>query len=285
MFNQNFGHYLLNTGLLTHGQLCEVLQNEQSVKVKLGILAVNAGLMSADQVEVVHNLQRVKDEKFGILAVSQGYFTYEQMEELLASQEKSHLSLMQAIVDNKYMTLAAVEKALGDFREEYNITEQDLDDENKVIKKLLDFSAAGDQADILYVYVGLTLRNIVRFLNDTPYILKQAAEPRPAFLASQQIYGEIKFLTGLNMGESVLLELASRFAGERLTSVDEMVLDSVGEFLNVHNGVFCSSLSDVGLRVDLEPQFVELGNAVHNSQSFHVGIGTSFGQFDLVLSL
>ena len=285
MFNQNFGHYLLNAGLLTHGQLCEVLQNEQSVKVKLVILAVNAGLMSAAQVEVVHNLQRVKDEKFGILAVSQGYFTYEQMEELLASQEKGQLSVMQVIVDNDYMTLAAVEQALGDFREEYNITEQDFDDQDKVIKKLLDFSAAGDQADLLYVYVGLTLRNIVRFLNDTPYILKQAAEPAQALLVSQQIYGEIKFMTGLSMGESVLLELASRFAGERLLSVDEMALDSVGEFLNVHNGVFCSSLSNVGLRVDLEPQFVDHGNTSSDGQSFHVGIGTSFGKFDLVLSL
>lgn len=285
MLNLNFGHYLMNKGLLMPVQLCEVFKNAQSVTVKLGILAVNAGLMTAAQVEAVHNLQRVKDEKFGILAVSQGYLTYEQLEALLASQEKGQLSLMQVIVDEGYMTLAAVEQALANYRQEYGITEQDINDECKVINKLLDFSAAGDNADILAVYVGLTLRNIVRFLDDTPYVLAQPPEQTATCLVSQRIHGEIALGTGLSMDETVLLAIASRFYGERLTVVDELALDSVGEFLNVHNGVFCSSLSDVGVQIDLEPQCVQRGKICHDDQSFHVGIGTSFGQFELILTL
>lgn len=283
MFNQYFWQYLLHKGLLTHVQLCEVLKQEQPVKVKLGILAMNAGLMNAAQVEEIHNLQRVKDQKFGVLAVSQGYLTNEQVEALLASQGEDHLSLMQSIADKGYMTFAGVEKALGDFREEYSLT-GDIDEESRVIRDLVNFSAVGDKADVLYLYVGLTLRNIVRFLNDTPYILIQAAEKSATYFVSQQIYGDIALGTGLRVEQPVLLELAGRFYGESFTTVNELALDSAGEFLNVHNGVFCSSLSDMGLVVDLKAQSVHPGDRF-DGQSFRVNIGTSFGQIELVLSI
>jgi len=281
MSNQYFWQYLLHKGLLTHVQLCEVLKQEQPVKVKLGILAMNAGLMNAAQVGEIHNLQRVKDQKFGALAVSQGYLTNEQVEELLVSQGEAYLSLMQSIADKGYMTIAGVEKALGDFRDEYSLTE-DIDEESRVIRDLVDFSAVSDRADVLYLYVGLTLRNIVRFLNDTPYILTQAAEKSTTYFVSQQIFGDIALGTGLRMEQPVLLELAGRFYGESFTTVNELALDSVGEFLNVHNGVFCSSLSDMGLLVDLKAQSVQQGDSL-DRQSFRVNIGTSFGQIELVL--
>jgi CheY-specific phosphatase CheX len=289
MLNQYFGQYLLNKGILTHIQLREVLQSEQIVKVKLGVLAVNAGLMTAAQVEDVHNLQWVKDQKFGALAIQQGYLTSEQVDQLLESQQEGHLTIMQAITDKGYMTLAAVEKALADFRGEYGITGglHDTDNEDEVIKKLVDFSAAGDKADLLYNYVGLIRRNVVRFLNDTPFIFTQITEheQNSRWLASQQIIGDVSLSTGLLMDESVLLEIASRFYGERLPEVVELALDSVGEFLNVHNGVFCSLLSDAGTMVDLQPPFVMQSNKSFQLSNYCVTVGTSFGKFEIILSL
>jgi hypothetical protein len=289
MLNQYFGQYLLNKGILNHIQLREVLQSEQSVKVKLGVLAVNTGLMTAAQVEEVHNLQWVKDQKFGELAIQQGYLTSAQVDQLLESQQEGHLTIMQAITDKGYMTLVAVEKALIDFREEYGITGglHDTDNEDEVIKKLVDFSAAGDKADLLYNYVGLIRRNVVRFLNDTPIIFTQLTEHEQTsrWLASQQIIGDISLATGLFMDESVLLEIASRFYGEALPEVVELALDSVGEFLNVHNGVFCSLLSDAGIMVDLQPPFVMQSNKSFELSNYCVTVGTSFGKFEIVLSL
>lgn len=289
MFNQYFGQYLLNQGILTHVQLREVLQCEQIVKVKLGVLAVNAGVMTAAQVENVHDLQWVKDQKFGELAVQQGFLTKEQVDQLLESQQAGHLTIMQTITDEGYMTLAAVEKALADFRKEYNITDglHDADDENEVLKKLVDFSAAGDKADLLYNYVGLIQRNVVRFLNDTPFIFSQVIEPEqtPRWLASQQIIGDVSLSTGLLMDETVLLEIASRFYGEKLPEVAELTLDSVGEFLNVHNGVFCSWLFDAGVVADLQPPIVKQGDKPLQLSSYCVALGTSFGKFEIILSL
>lgn len=287
--NQYFGHYLINKGILTHVQLAEVLQREQSVKVKLGVLAVNAGLMAAVQVEEIHHLQRLKDQRFGTLAIQQGYLTSEQVDRLLESQQEGHLTLMQAIADLEYMTLAEVEKALDAFREEYNTTDEATEaaDENEVIKKMVDFSTAGANADLLYNYVGLMLRNVVRFLNDTPFLFARVAEceQTPRWLVSQQIIGDISISTGLLLEGNVLLEIASRFYGEKLSAVDELALDCVGEFLNVNNGVFSNSLSDIGLTADLQPQVINQGEAVFHSTDYQVTVGTSFGKFEIILSV
>lgn len=287
--NQYFGHYLLNKGILTHVQFSEVLQREQGVKVKLGILAVNAGLMTAAQVEEIHHLQRVKDQRFGTLAIQQGYLTSEQVDRLLESQQEGHLTLMQVIADMEYLTLSQVEKALAAFRDEYGITSESVDtaDENEVIKKIADFSAAGDKADLLYNYVGLMLRNIVRFLNDTPFIFARIAqcEQPPRWLISQKILGDVSISTGLLLEEAVLLEIASRFYGEKLSTVDEMALDCVGEFLNVNNGVFGNTLSDVGLTANLQPQVVNQGENHFQPTDYYVTVGTSFGKFEIILSL
>ncbi|WP_371377939.1 chemotaxis protein CheX [Sporomusa aerivorans] len=288
MLHHSLGNYLLNTGLLTYDQLCEILRQEHAVKVRLGTLAVNAGLMTAAQVEEVHSLQRIKDQKFGTLAESLGYLTHEQVEALLTIQGKGNLSLMQAITDKGFMTLAELEKALADFRAEYCITEQDqAAADTLVLKKLVDFSAAGDKAELLYYYLGLTLRNIVRFLDATPYIsgTGNEVEQTPAYFVSQPIHGDISLMTGLCMGEAVLLELASRFYGEKLTAVTELALDSAGEFINVHNGVFCTTLSNEGIVADLGPQAVHQSGLPATCRTYRAGIGTSFGPIELILTI
>lgn len=47
MFSQYFGQYLLNEKYLTAEQLKASLEYQQSVRLKLGVLAINAGYMNA----------------------------------------------------------------------------------------------------------------------------------------------------------------------------------------------------------------------------------------------
>jgi CheY-specific phosphatase CheX len=288
MLNQYFGYYLLNKGILTNLQLREILEAEQTVKVKLGVIAVNAGAMTAEQVEEIHNLQRTRDQKFGALAVEKEYLTSAQVEQLLESQQEGHLTLLQVIANKKYMTLTAVEQALMDFREEYETTDQTCDTDRLISKQMVDFSAAGTKADLLYNYIGLLKRNVLRFLNDASFIFMQITEHEKnvQWIASQQIIGDISLSTGFIMEESVLLEIASRFYGENLMEVDEMALDTVGEFLNVHNGIFCSSLSESGFITDLQTPFVlKKGKEPFRPIDYRVAIGTSFGDFEVILSV
>jgi hypothetical protein len=287
MLNEYFGPYLLNKGLLTPNQLYNALQHGRSTRAKLGVLAVNAGLMTADQVEKVHGLQRTRDQRFGTLAVEQGYLTDDQVDQLLRFQGEAYLALIQAITDQNYLTLAAVGKALADFRAEYGIEDETAGTEEAIIRKLVNLSMAGDKADLLCRYVGLTLRNIVRLLDDTPFILPAPFEhDQPdQWTVAQQTTGDVALSIRLIMNDDVLLAIASRLNEEKLAVIDELALDSVGEFLNVNNGIFCSTLSNVGFTVNLQPQTVRGGGKTAGLPNYlRVAIGTSFGRFDLVLS-
>jgi len=59
----------------------------------------------------------------------------------------------------------------------------------------------------------------------------------------------------------------------------------VGEFLNVHNGVFCSLLSDAGVMADLQPPLVKQRDTSFQLSNYRVAVDTSFGMFEIMLSL
>ncbi len=292
MLDQYFIHYLLNKGTLTHEQVYEVLKYERSARVKLGLLAMNAGLMTAAQVEEVHNLQRSRDKQFGVLAVEQSYLSNEQLTGLLETQERGHLSVMQAVVDKGFLSLAQLAEHLAAFRRDNELTEEEWQatqavDTDKIIRLLVDFPAAGDMAEIYYDYISLLFRNIVRFLDDSPVIIwpSPPKDSNPQnWIVRQTMAGDVNISTGLAMDESVLLEVASRFSGEILQQVDELATDSVAEFLNVHNGIFGGNLSELGIAVDLQPQQNCKTVDLDDKTRYRVSIGLSFGRIDVLLS-
>jgi hypothetical protein len=261
VFNQYFGNYLLNKGLLSAEQLYNALNLEQSVRTKLGVLAIDAGLMTAVQVEDVHQLQHTMDKKFGEIAISKGYLSVAQLEELLDSQKVKRLSLSQAIVDKGYLSLGQLETALENYKKENKLTTRQLDalhnaDFDSIVRTFLDFSSAGANAELIYDYVALTLRNMVRFFGEEPVIDITGGQFN-GWLASQQMTGNVTLHTGLAMNNDMLLEMAKRYSGENLTKLDDLATDSIAEFLNETNGIFTVNMSDRGTELNLEPQHIE----------------------------
>ena len=289
MLNQFFGHYLLNRGLLESEELCNAIRQEKQVKVKLGTLAVNQGLMTAAQVEEVHALQQRCDQLFGKLAVEMGYLNQEEVEQLLAQQQEEPLALLQAISDQGYLPLAKLEHALRKFRSEYGMEPGYDATLPYPLHLLFPFLVEEDAAIYLEAYVGLLLRNMERFL-DVPSYLPCEEETKlsvnsAGYVVTQKIYGDKSFFTGLRLREKALLELASRFYGEQLNKVDELALDCVGEFLNVHNGVFCGLLSGKGVWADLEAQQANPFGCELQSRIYRLDIGTSFGPLEMLFAV
>lgn len=289
---QFFAHYLLNEGILTSEQMQEVLEHERSVRIRLGVLAMNAGFMTADQVEDVHALQRSQDKQFGAIAVEKGYLTPEQLEQLLAAQGRRNFAFIQAIADRGYLTLSQLEVIVADYRKLNGISEEEWASQkdaasDEVIRELMTVPQSGETPEVVYQYAGLLLRNIVRFLGDNPVVMTTAADqieaPKVLWLVTQKIVGSLNLNIGLAMESEVLLEIARRFCGENLTEIDDLVKDSAGEFLNVHNGVFSSSLSAAGIEVDLLPQQIQMGVSF-NGASYSLPIGLTFGQMMLYVS-
>ncbi len=284
MFSQYFGQYLLNQGILSADQLSEVLELEKSVHVKLGILAMDAGYLTPLQVEQVHELQKSQDKRFGELAAEQGFLTPEQVNSLLAVQDQKYLSLSQAIVDKEYLTLAGVNAVLDQYKRDNHLSDAHVEalvkaDVDQIVRFSLDLGNS-EQAERYYHYMALMMRNIIRFLGETPVVLKNSPVTNQQYdwVISQTVTGKAGLLTELAVTDAALLTIAARYSEEAMaTEVNDYAKDCVAEFLNVTNGVYCVNASNIGVELDLEPQQVQAGAAFSAGEGAIIPVQVSFG--------
>lgn len=273
MFTQFFGNYLLNRGLVSKEQLSAALEAQKSTRLKLGVLAINAGLMTAEQVETAHTMQQREDKRIGDVMVELGFVTKEQVEELFKTQPSGHLLLGQALVDSKAMTNADFEKALNDYKAEYSVSDEDLknEDESSVKRVMANFyNFDKDKEKLLSEYVYLLYKNVIRFIGGdfTP----AQAEPVKTEIKGvirQDINGKTSVITAISADREPMINFASRFAKEELTDIDEYTRACIGEFINLHNGLFTVNISnDTGEELSLTPQEYDCtleGNSLVNA--------------------
>lgn len=288
MFSQYFGQYLLNKKYLTNKQLKTAVEYQQSVRLKLGVLAVNAGYMNADQANKVHSMQTKLDRRFGEIAVDMEYLKEEQVEELLSSQRFGHLLLAQALIDKNYMSLEKFEEAIYEYKKKYSISEAQFDklqrdDVDEIINIYVNLENEKYDTEIKN-YIALFMRNVIRFIDSEVYTNKitKVKEFKTECCVSQRIKNSINLLTYVNAKEDVFALIASRYAEEKLLVVDEMAKDSVGEFLNLNNGLYLVGMSNIGIELDMDPQTEFFDKTIYSS--YVVPIELPFGKMELVIS-
>lgn len=287
MFTQYFGQYLLNRGYLTPEQLQECLELQKDTRLKLGVLAVNAGYMTANEADMINEEQKRYDKRFGELAIELGYLKREQVEELLSSQKFGHLLLGQAIVDKEYMTLQEFEKAIKEYKKDYSITDEEFDalqrdDVNEIVNTFIKIERSKNEK-VLKGYLALLTRNLIRFI-DAEAIISEVIKLEKyegKFTAKQVIKGKLNLATYIEAEEKSFIKFASKFAEEELNSVDEMAEASVGEFLNLHNGIFLVNMSNTGVDLEMSPQEVYSNIKVKNI--YKVSIDLSFGRINVLI--
>ncbi|KHK00199.1 hypothetical protein [Desulfovibrio sp. TomC] len=292
MFSQFFGNYLRKRGCITLEQMREVLALQDSVRVKLGVLAIDAGFMTAAQVEEVHNLQAKIDKRFGEIAIDQGILDQEKLSLLLGQQNKRHLFISQALIDKGIMTFETFANYLEDYKKDSGLSAKEFEalkanDVDAVTQALLHLPELGESK--MYVdYFALFVRNLVRFIDD--HILLEAAGKVEfeAFdcLIYQEIEGRYKFFTGVAGSGAAMAEFASRFAKMTVSGMDEVAKDSLGEFMNVHNGLYLSKLSNDWVELELlPPEYKERGSLKSVGAAYKIPFALSFGQFDFYIGV
>ncbi len=293
MFTQFLGNYLLNEQLVSPELLSEVLHNLKSTRVKLGVLAINAGYITADQAELVHSEQQRTDKRMGDIMIDMGFITKEQLDELLGSQKCAHLMLGQALIDSGNMTTSQFASALSDYKKQNEITDSDFNEvsDDKARHLLQNFyNIKGESGHMIVEYVSLLLKNLIRFVGDDfiPLQSEKISNYYCTFNSSQVInYQDSSTLVVLDADENVFLEIASRFAGERITVNDDYAQASVGEFLNLQNGLFCVNISDeTGKELKLEPQTSEYGMKLkHMENAYKIPISYPFGTANFIIRM
>lgn len=291
MYSQYFGHFLLNKGLIKPEQLADALEYQRSVHLKLGVIAVNAGLMSPAQVEIIHNMQKRVDRRFGELAIEKGFINEEQLNTMLTTQKQGHLMLGQALIDRNYFTLEQLQSALDHYKKESGMSTRQFNvvksDETQEIEEIFLNFGETILSKTYSDYVTLLIKNIIRFIDDNPVIEinKLNGDYSAEWYAYQNIHGVVSLETGIACSEEAFIKLAAKFAQEDITEADELAQASVGEFLNLHNGIFLVNMSNNGVELDMKPQEVVRNHTVKGSDKIYViTCNMSWGKFDLLIS-
>lgn len=293
MFAQFFGSYLLNSGLVTNKELAQALEDKKNTRMKLGVLAINAKLMTAEQVEAVHQAQATMDMRFGDLAVHLGFIKAEDVDTLLSQQPTDYLLLGQTLVNNGVLTNQQFETAINDYKQYHSLSDDDIsNDQNaklsQIISEFYHFETA-ENAKTYTAYLNLLFKNLIRFIGDdfTPLEASIVRDYDANYFVYQSVSGNLNCETGIEGEEYQYLKFASRFAGEDIREVDDFAHAAVGEFLNLHNGLFTVNLSnDFGVELNLNPQdFKENETVAYANSAFCIPISFSFGIINFIISI
>ncbi|MFD0676514.1 MULTISPECIES: hypothetical protein [unclassified Paenibacillus] len=270
MFAQYFGQYLLNQGLLSASELKQAISMQKLTRVKLGVLAINYGYMSAAQVETVHQIQMKLDKKFGEIAIELNFLSEEIVSSLLDSQQNAHLALGQVLIDQGIMTYEGFADALEQYKKEYSLTDDQFDSIIKgSIEILLDtvlLKGGLYKNPAISDYIGLFAKNLIRFIDsDIRLELSEHGDSITLdWVTEQHILTPNRYtsrFTAIGGSESSILLFASKYAQETVDEPGEMMGACIGEFLNLHNGIYLVNLSNQNVELDLEPQIVIRGAA------------------------
>lgn len=293
MFAQYFGQFLLNRDIVSAAQLDRAMTVQKETRLKLGVLAINYGYMTADQVETVHQAQTRMDKRFGEIAVELGFLREETVELLLSSQQKAHLTLGQALIDQEALTYETLEAALQQYKLDYSLSDEQFESimsgsiETLLEALLLKEGGLGSRATV--DYVSLFAKNMIRFIDADirMEIAETAGTAGYAWLARQPLLSadrEARRLTAFAGDEASFLRIASGYAQEPVEEAGEMMEASVGEFLNLHNGIYLVNRSNEGTELEMDPQeVVPAAEAAPASEGTVIRvIGSSF-RIDLLI--
>jgi len=249
------GNYLVETGKITKEQLAQTLADQDTVRVKLGLIAVAEGMMTLEQTAEVNRLQALMDQRFGDIAVQKGFLTEEQVGKLLKKQGNTYLTFIQTMVDSQLLDMEDVELVVNTFRliNGYSNSEMEAlkSDETERIVPLFIPEEAKQFAEI----ISTAVKTLIRLIDRHIYIGK--AELTSTFpqkdMVSQTLQCKDGLISCLSEGNGALLQVCSKYAKEEFEQLDLDSLDAAGELLNCINGLFASGLSRDGKFLELMP--------------------------------
>lgn len=291
MYAQFFGSYLLNKGIIDSTQLTTAISKLTDTHIKLGTLAMHKGYMTADEVDEVCYIQTREDRRFGEIALDRCYLFEDQLEDLLDTQVPGYLKLSQTMIDLEYLTNTQLEELMVEYEREHSLdydeTISDYDPK-KIVGNFFN-SYSTDVSEQLVTYMTLLFNNLVRFIGSdfTPLEPIAASSYSPNYCTLQKMTGPINISVRLDMEEeSTAIEFAQRYADMEFDSLDEYVMASLEDFLNLHNGLYSVNLSNsYSMELKLEPPVHEEDEEIDlGEHSQVIPIYYPFGKIFVIVS-
>ncbi len=256
MFANIFGGYLVRKNIISEDEFLRIKMQLDKTRVKLGLIAVSERLITEEQADEINNRQAMMDKRFGDIAISLGYLTPVQVERLLALQGNQYMRFCQSAIDSGILTLEQIEGALDYFKKENGFTFADMEsvksgDVDRILPLFLPEIPEGPYRELMAV----TFRCINRLASDDISLKRgyTTSNFQTGAVAMQEIVGEYKVTNAFSGDDKGILAIAEAFAKEFFEAVDINALDSVGEFVNISDGLFITAMSKEGMELNLMP--------------------------------
>jgi hypothetical protein len=247
-----FGQYLIERGEVDADQVRAALDLMDAENRTIGELAVEGKLISKADADKVNAEQRHRDMPFGELAGEMGLLTEEQIDNLVQLQWRTRMRIGEALVRSGHLGKVRLEELLISYEEEqapYRI-------ENLALPAGIDGNALAPF--VLDLFPNLLMR--VARISTRVGSGEPIAEP-PDFpvQVAVSVSGESGLVICLVGDEEFSRHLAAKVSGLDPEGLDmEMLLDGVGEFLNVLAGNAMANAEQNGIAMELGPPQTEI---------------------------
>jgi CheY-specific phosphatase CheX len=247
-----FGQYLIERGEVEAEQVRAALNLMDAENRSIGELAVEGRLITKADADKVNAEQRHRDMPFGELAAEMGLLNEEQIDNLVQLQWRTRLRIGQALVRLKHLGKVRLEELLISYEEEqapHRI-------ENLALPEGLECNALAPF--VLDLFTNLMMR-VARIATRVGSGEPIAEPPDFPVQIAVSVTGESGLLICLVGDEEFSRQVAAKASGLDPDSLDaEMLLDGVGEFLNVLGGNAMALAEQNGISMELEPPQTEV---------------------------
>jgi hypothetical protein len=224
-----------------------------------------------------------------------GHLTEEVVTELLSSQQSAHLTLGQALIDQGTMNYETFSTTLNLYKKDYSLTDDQFESiVNGSIEALVESILSKQNmilGQALTDYISLFVKNMTRFIDSHIRIEIIPTDSAAVYewTAYQSLVSSDRScsrITAIGATEASFLQLASIYAQESIEEPGEMMEASVGELLNLHNGIYLVNMSNRNIELDLEPQAVVRSTAFSPDSPIKAVLRVlgPLVQFDLILT-
>jgi CheY-specific phosphatase CheX len=247
-----FGQYLIERGEVTAEQVRAALNLMDAENRSIGELAVEGRLISEADADKVNAEQRHRDMPFGELAAEMGLLDEEQIDNLVQLQWRTRLRIGQALVRLKHLGKVRLEELLISYEEEqapHRI-------ENLALPTGLESNALAPFVLDLFANLLMRVARIATRMGNGELI---AEPPDFPIQIAVSVNGESGLQICLMGDEEFSRQVAAKASGLDAESLDmEMLLDGVGEFLNVLAGNAMAHAEQNGITMELQPPQTEI---------------------------
>jgi hypothetical protein len=242
-----FGQFLIERGEIDSGQLQEALALMKRSNRSLGETAVEQGLLSPENAEWVNAEQRSRDLPFGVMAVGLGLLDQEQLDRVVAIQQSQHLYVGEALVRLGHLPAERLGALLDEFKLDqapYQTGEVQLPEGlagNRMAEVALDLLPKFAMR-IARMSVKLGASRPLGSLPDFEHVVAIGLSGAPGI--RMVLLGDGDFASHLSSG----------VFGIPIQELSQaLVVDGVGEFLNVLAGNAVGILERDGIRCTNDP--------------------------------